>query len=39
MHAITKRDGEAARKACVAHVHAAGTIALKRIRQTENELL
>ena len=34
MHAITKRDGEAARKACVAHVHAASTIALKQIKNT-----
>ena len=33
MQAIAKRDGEAARKACVAHVHAAGHIALQQIRQ------
>lgn len=31
MQAISKRDGEAARIACVAHVHAAGNIALKQI--------
>ena len=31
MQAISNRDGEAARKACVAHVQAAGTIALRKI--------
>jgi len=30
MQAISNRDSEAARKACIAHVHAAGAIALKR---------
>jgi DNA-binding GntR family transcriptional regulator len=39
MQAIAKRDGEAARKACVAHVDTAGSIALQQIRQTEDELL
>jgi DNA-binding GntR family transcriptional regulator len=33
MQAISKRDGETARKACVAHVHAAGSIALQQIKQ------
>jgi DNA-binding GntR family transcriptional regulator len=31
MQAISKRDGETARKACVAHVNAAASIALKQI--------
>ena len=31
MHAISNRDGEAARKACVAHVQAAGSIALRQV--------
>ena len=39
MQAIAKRDGEAARKACVAHVDAAGGIALQQIKQAEDELL
>jgi DNA-binding GntR family transcriptional regulator len=33
MQAISKRDGETARKACVAHVNAAASIALQQIKQ------
>ncbi|MDC9720576.1 MAG: GntR family transcriptional regulator [Gammaproteobacteria bacterium] len=36
MEAISKRDAEAARKACVAHVQAAGNIALQQISKGYN---
>ena len=35
MLAISSRDGEAARKSCVAHVKAAGAIALGQIDQPQ----